>query len=243
LVPSTAIATFVLAASVSAAPVVVIEHAQPRAHAVTLEAHMASTAGRKVIEPAAFVRLAGEKDFQRLAMQGLTGDTFSAELPASLADRDLEYFLEAFDEDGNGPFRKGSPERPLRLSPGKAAEHVRAPATAVEKSAPGTRRRAGMVLVASGAVIVVAGAVSGLLALNDYGIEKSTTEVTVYQSSKSAAVTESMVADALYGVGAAAVVVGAILWITDRPAADPPRVTVGAAPTRGGACAVLSGHF
>jgi hypothetical protein len=244
LVPSAALVALLLAGSASASPMVVIEHSPPEARDAPLAARMTSTAGRRVIEPAAFVRAAGEKEYQRLAMEGLPDDRFSAALPASLSGHDCEYFLEAFDEDGNGPFRKGSPDKPLRLSPSKVAERAaRAPAAAVAKRSEGAQRTAGIALLASGAVIVVGGAVAGLMALNDYGIEKSTADTAIYEKSKSAAQAEAMAADVLYGVGAAAVVVGAILWLTDRPRASPSAVSLSAAPARGGACAVLSGRF
>jgi len=239
----TALATLLLAGSLGAAPLVVIEHAPPDARSGALEARMVSTAGRKVIEPAAFVRAAGEREYQRLPMQpSSAADAFRAALPAALQGRECEYFLEAFDDDGNGPFRKGTPERPLRLSLSQAVERApkpTAPPPAVAKSAGHPRRTAGIVLVAGGAAVIVGGAISGLMALSDFGVEKSTADLTVYDRARSAAQTESVAADALYGIGAAAAVVGAILWLTDRSAP----VTVSAAPTRGVACAVLSGRF
>jgi hypothetical protein len=91
--------------------------------------------------------------------------------------------------------------------------------------------------------MVVGGAISGILALSDYNAEKTASSSANYDKSRSAAKTESVVADALYGAGAAVVVIGAILWITDRAPSSSGGVSLGASPVPGGACAVVTGRF
>lgn len=234
------------------APVVVIEHHGPVVlpDGVGLEARMVSTVGRKVFEPAAFVRPVGEAEFTRLPLSPMPDDRYRAALPPALAGKDCEYFLEAFDEDGNGPFRKGGPDRPIRLTkptaqPAPHPAQPKQPTAKLEEPARKGRplRAAGIGLVAGGAALVVAGAVCGGLALKDFETEKATTDPAVYASSKSAAKAEALAADVLLGAGAVAAIVGVILWANDPNPAPAKAVTVGATPIAGGACATLSGRF
>ena len=245
---STAIALGALALSLGATPAVVIEHDGPTATSdggVALEARMVSSAKRRVFEPAAFVRAPGATDYQRLPMAALTGDHFRVTLPAALASSGCEYFLEAFDEDGNGPFREGAPEQPLRLSPTQPPARKQAPAAAAAQSAPPgrPRRTAGIVLVATGGALLIGGAVSGILALTDYNAEKGAATPAAWDKARSSSKAESVAADALYGAGAAVALVGAILWATDRAPPAAVNVSLAASPAPGGACAVVSGRF
>lgn len=249
-----ALATVALGAT-PAAPVVVIEHfgPVPTAEGLSLEARIVSTAGLKVFDPAAFVRVVGSGEFQRLPMVPVPGDKFRAALPPALAAADCEYFLEAFDEEGNGPFRKGSPDKPLKLSrPAPArplpdlpkAPPAPTPPAAVQGEPGRPLRTSGIALVAGGGALLVGGAISGFLALDSYNREKATSDPVEYESAKSAAKTEALVADVLFAVGGAAAVLGAILWANDPvplPAAQ--GVKVSAAPVPGGACALVSGRF
>ena len=254
--PSSLFAVPLVLLAVGAAPVVAIDHHGPvlLPGGVALEARLVSTTGKKVFEPAAFVRQAGTAEFMRLPMTLVADDLYRAPLPPALAAHECEYFLEAFDEDGNGPFRKGSPERPLRLAkpqpPATATSHQPAatePATArVEASGPARPlRTAGIALLAGGGALLVAGGISGGLALKDYEAEKGATELSAYESAKSAAKAEAVAADVLLGTGAVAAIVGIILWANDpnpAPSATRP-ISVSASPIRGGVCAVLSGSF
>lgn len=242
--------------AVGAAPVVAIDHHGPvlLPEGVALEARLVSTTGRKVFEPAAFVRLVGEKEYVRLPMAPLAGDLYRAPLPAALSGHECEYFLEAFDEDGNGPFRRGSPERPLRLSRPQPAAATPRPTPAVEPAPGGVEaealgrplRTAGIALLAGGGALLLAGGISGALALKDYEAEKAAKDLATYDSAKSAAKAESVAADVLLGTGAAAAIVGIILWASAPNPAPPSArpVAVSAAPLPGGgACAVVSGSF
>lgn len=234
-------------AALGATPVVVIEHQPPLVEQGALEARLASTSGRRIFEPAAFVRAVGATEFARLPLteREAGAGVFRADLPESLKGIEIEYFLEAFDEDGNGPFRKGSPERPLRLTrPPPPPRSLPAAATAAEQQALSRpRRTAGITLLASGAALLVGGGICGALALKDYSTEKAATELGEYEKAKSAAKTEGLVADVLFGAGIAAATVGAVLWLTDPSTPSGPAVSLGASATRGGAVAVLSGRF
>jgi hypothetical protein len=104
-------------------------------------ARIVSASGRRVFEPAVFVRAVGAKEYQRLPMTpGGAVDTFIARVPGEMTRHDLEYFIETFDEDGKGPFRKGSPESPLKLQALAAPPPVAPPppplSTSGAKAAP-----------------------------------------------------------------------------------------------------------
>lgn len=221
----------------AAAPVVAIDHQAPYLEdALSLEARVVSSTGRKVFEPAAFVRRVQTTDYQRLPMQPLPDGRFAATLPPPLQRCEIEYFLEAFDEDGNGPFRRGSPERPLRL-PHAPAPIPGEPLLVQTDSRP--QRTAGIVLVAGGAAALVGGGVAGVLALQDFETEKKATTRGGYEQAKQDTKTKSLVADVLYGVGGVAAAVGVILLLTDRA----PATSVSLSPVPGGAVATVTGRF
>ena len=225
----------------SITPVVVIELKEPVAvpEGVALEARMISAAGLKVFEPAAFVRPVGTSEFARLPMEPLPESRFRAVVPSALAAVGCEYFVEAFDLDGNGPFRKGTPERPLHLlvrpEPDRAAKTDRA--ANPSKDSRYSPRTAGVVLAASGGAALIAGGVLTGLAIRDSAASPS---------ARSSARSESLTAGVLLGVGVAAAVGGLVLWISDSGSSrsSPARpMSLSAAPIPGGACAALSGHF
>ncbi len=60
-------------------------------------------------------RKAGETAYKALPMGDLGNDNFTATIPATMATGDLEYYLEAFDQYGNGPGRSGAPSQPYRI--------------------------------------------------------------------------------------------------------------------------------
>jgi hypothetical protein len=105
-------------------------HGEP----VVLRAVITSPIGRTIAEASAFVRLAGVTRFSRVPMRAdaTVPGLFFAKLPEGLVTGDFDYYLEAFDADGNGPARAGSPEAPLRVS-------VTAPAPKVETAAQQVR--------------------------------------------------------------------------------------------------------
>src|SRR5438105_12068875 len=60
-------------------------------------------------------RHAGDKDYKALPMGNIGGDDYTATIPASMTTSDLEYYVEAFDQYGNGPARSGAPNVPYAL--------------------------------------------------------------------------------------------------------------------------------
>lgn len=96
-----------------------ITHTPPSGHdgvgPLVVEAVIVDESG--VFDPALLVRTASGT-FERIALQPVAGkeNTFAAEVPSGLLAGDLEYLLEAFDENGNGPARAGDEAAPLRVA-------------------------------------------------------------------------------------------------------------------------------
>ncbi|MCK6546793.1 hypothetical protein L6R52_13160 [Myxococcota bacterium] len=68
----------------------------------------------EIFAPSVYVRVSGVAEFENLPMKRVD-DGWEAVIAAFDAPVTLEYFLEAFDEHGNGPAREGTPESPIRL--------------------------------------------------------------------------------------------------------------------------------
>jgi hypothetical protein len=60
-------------------------------------------------------RHAGEKEYKALPMGNIGGDDYTATIPAAMTTSDIEYYVEAFDQYGNGPARSGAPNVPYAL--------------------------------------------------------------------------------------------------------------------------------
>lgn len=69
-----------------------------------------------IFAPAVYVRASGADDYVAIAMRDVGGGRFEAIVPAERMAGILEYFVEAFDELGNGPSRAGTPDAPFRVS-------------------------------------------------------------------------------------------------------------------------------
>ncbi len=64
-------------------------------------------------------------------------DSYSATLPGNTVDANLEYYVEAYDNDGNGPGRAGTPETPFLIAVTPAPEAtVAAPSPAPGEAPP-----------------------------------------------------------------------------------------------------------
>jgi hypothetical protein len=94
-----------------------------RGEPVEIRARIVSVSGKAVYQPTVFLRVAGITGFSRVTMTPIPQmkDLFIAEIPASLAAGDFDYYIEAFDEDGNGPARAGTPEKPIHVAVGAGA--------------------------------------------------------------------------------------------------------------------------
>jgi hypothetical protein len=236
-------------------------------------ARIVSATGRRVYEPAVFARAVGAKEYQRFPMTpGGAVDTFVARIPGDLTRRDLEYFIESFDEDGKGPFRKGSPESPFKLQalaapppappppPALSATGAKEPEKVVIEPAAKARAQAapaggspltsgravaGWVTLGVGVATLAGWGAVGGLALQDYDAQKAAAangDLLAWQAAKDATHTKALVADVLLPVGAVVAAVGVGLVVWGALSGSD-GPRVGFAPAPGGGAAFVSGSF
>lgn len=104
------------AAAPAALPILVhtqVTTAPPR-QPLTLTATIHSTNG--IFQPVLEFRRVGDAQWTRVPLIGSGGDLFAATVPGANLTSDIEYYLEVYDNDGNGPVRAGSPEAPFHVS-------------------------------------------------------------------------------------------------------------------------------
>lgn len=85
-----------------------------RGSPVEIEAVISDPSG--VFAPQVLARSVGTRRYFAFPMEDRGGGAFAATLPQSFfAGGAFEYFIEAYDELGNGPARAGSPEKPVKV--------------------------------------------------------------------------------------------------------------------------------
>jgi hypothetical protein len=114
-----------------------------------------------------------------------------------------------------------------------------------ERSSSGSwsRRKTSYVVGGAGILAVAGGVVFGLSAKSAYDTEKTAAaagDAAVYKTNRDKAKSNALLADLLYGVGAAGLGVGTWLFVSS-PSSAP--VTVGVAPAPNGGLLVVSGGF
>ena len=82
----------------------------PEGQALTIRARIEDAS--EIFAPSVYVRPKGARDYDNIAMRKVL-DAYEALVPSEQVDTDLEYFIEAFDEHGNGPAREGDPDAPI----------------------------------------------------------------------------------------------------------------------------------
>jgi hypothetical protein len=92
----------------------VIKHVPPtklvKGEPLTLSAEINDD--HEVWAPTLHHRTPGAKKFTEVSLEPKKGSTFAATITPT---GDLEYWLEAYDEFGNGPARKGTREKPIKV--------------------------------------------------------------------------------------------------------------------------------
>ena len=73
----------------------------------------------EIFASSVYVRAQGSGEYVTISMQRVQ-DAFEATIPSEQVSGPLEYFIEAFDEEGNGPAHEGSPDAPLLIKMGGA---------------------------------------------------------------------------------------------------------------------------
>ncbi|MEE8410274.1 MAG: hypothetical protein V3T05_11755 [Myxococcota bacterium] len=77
----------------------------------------------KLFDPKVLYRTRSDSHWKPAPLTKKAGtEIFSAVIKAKGLKGTLEYFIEVFDEYGNGPARMGSPETPIRVQPSKSPE-------------------------------------------------------------------------------------------------------------------------
>lgn len=132
---------------------------------LALEARITDASG--VMLPSLYWRLSGQGDWATVPLQPATGakDRYQATIPAAAIIGDVEYYIEAFDNLGNGPASAGKRASPLVVH----LEHATLPEAATEPSVPldsveplpasGPLPIAPAVLAGAGLALAVVGAV------------------------------------------------------------------------------------
>jgi hypothetical protein len=88
-----------------------------------------------IFAPSLYYRYAGQTEYRMLQMEE-TARAYVAKIDGSEITGDIEYFLEAFDEHGNGPSRRGSPTQPIRIAVGKMTPSIPMLAPSPIRSSP-----------------------------------------------------------------------------------------------------------
>ncbi|MHB8420370.1 MAG: hypothetical protein ACYDCL_20045 [Myxococcales bacterium] len=135
---------------------------------LTIAATIHSSSG--VFQPVVLFRHPGEATWRKQELLAGTNGSYAMTLPGNAVDRDLEYYLEAYDDDGNGPGRAGSPDSPFHVAvvAGVAQPAPEAAVTAlVETPSPGGwMPPAGWTGVGVGGAAIVVGAALLVIASN-----------------------------------------------------------------------------
>lgn len=87
-----------------------------------------------IFAPSVYYRQHGRADYVSVEMKRVE-DGWEAEIPAKVVTRALEYFIEVFDSEGNGPAREGAPEAPIPIAVYEPKEQP-TPPIAIETPTP-----------------------------------------------------------------------------------------------------------
>ena len=68
-----------------------------------------------IFDPAVLFRVKGASRYQRLPMAELAENEFQAIIPGRLVTDSLEYYIEVYDQEGNGPARFGEEDFPIEI--------------------------------------------------------------------------------------------------------------------------------
>ena len=110
----------------------------PAGKALTVNAKI--TDESEIFEPTLYYRQAGSKKFLSASMMKGEASNFTATIPETAMATEVEYFIEAYDVNGNGPARFASDKAPhkiklTRAEPAKVAEPAPEPKPAETKPA------------------------------------------------------------------------------------------------------------
>ncbi len=186
-----------------------------------------------IFAPLVYWRLAGTTQFAQAELKNVGGSHFKATIPLPPGASGVEYYLEAYDSEGNGPTWVGSPTAPLEVAiaaPPVAVAPSHEAASPTNPAAPGpplVSLRAPahpspvlpIALVSAGGVAVICGIVLGATASKNYDSFKTTFDPEERPNLQSSIRGESLGADISFGAGVVAAAAGATLFFLRRPGA------------------------
>lgn len=219
-----------------------------KGEAVSIKARIRSPVGKQIFSPTAFVKAPGHKP-ARVPLLPIAGeiDSYAASIPANLLQGDFEYYVEAFDEEGNGPGRMGGPEAPMKVRALSTAPVERDAAEALSAPIPAPARpwqRTAGIAGLSGGGALVAGALLcgglGFLAKRDM---RRAGDDAQYDAAKRRGERLAVAANALATTGLVAAGAGAaLLWLGSKKGESVgAQIAFGAGP--GGPAVLVAGRF
>jgi len=193
-----------------------------------------------VFEPKLHFRAAGSTKYLTASMIPVAGSRFEATIPESVMAGDVEYFIEAYDTNGNGPSRFASEQAPQRVKvvaapepiklvappppaegpdkivisdATKPPEKVDAQVTKPASSADLGMKVAGYSLVGVGVAGVVVGAILGATANSQAKQAQDETSARLARQKENGAKSMAMGADVSYVAGGVLAAVGVVLVV------------------------------
>jgi len=135
-------------------------------HPLLLRATITDESG--VFDPVLLYRVGEGAEFLRLPLVPVEGeaDLYEATIPGEIVSGDLQYFIEAFDNNGNGPARYGDEALPIKIAVLTTAEPLpdaETPTTSDEPVAAEPEGGGGLWIglgVGAGAVLLIGVAVA-----------------------------------------------------------------------------------
>lgn len=241
----------------------VVEHEPltsfPRGEAVTLKARIHSPIGKRIFAPAVFMRLPGLEAPARIPLVPVPGEAnaYAAKIPPNLTQADFDYYIEAFDEEGNGPSRLASPEAPIRAKavaaalppppPSKVAgagERAAAPVVELEAAAGRPwQRTAGIAALGVGGALLAGALAFGGVALVARGEVARAADGAQFDAAMKRAQSNARVANTLAAAGAVAGGAGAVLLLVSPKDGGGALAAVGVGAGPAGAGLLIQGRF
>ncbi len=233
------------------APVAQAQVGQPLTLAATIRS------GNGIFQPSVYFRHAGEANWTKIPLLPSGGDVFTATLPGATLSSNIEYYIECYDNDGNGPARAGSPDAPFQVAvalppPPVTGRPQAAPgaATEVKKPAGNGRKIVGGVLAGVGVIALGAG-IASWVEYSESVANQNAASPSARPQYANEITMETIVGAAGTAVGVIGLAVGAYLFFSapspakpaSSPLGDEPPGGLSVAPIPGGAVAAWSGRF
>lgn len=232
------------AAPDTAAPVITHQPVESASRQQVLQLRATITDESGVFDAVLFWRPAGGAAFSGVSLERLPDGTFLGTLPVSVVQADaVEYFIQAYDEFGNGPANAGSAEAPIRVvlvdaplpaqAPATTAPAAPVPVAPVPAQVEGSLPVGPFLVAGAGAAMTIVGAVMWFVAADSMGelnaryppgVGLRPGDLAVARDARS----NSRLASGLMMGGAAATAGGLAWWLLAPDSSGQGEITVGA---------------